>query len=67
MKSGVAAFVAAAADVVAQAPPGGAIILAITGDEEGDAEDGTVALLDWMAAEGERMTHCLVGDRRQGA
>ncbi|MBL8562429.1 MAG: succinyl-diaminopimelate desuccinylase [Gemmobacter sp.] len=62
MKSGVAAFAAAAVDFVRQTPPDGAVILAITGDEEGDAEHGTVALLDWMAAEGERMTHCLVGE-----
>lgn len=62
MKTGVAAFAAAAVDFVRQTPPDGAVVLAITGDEEGDAEHGTVALLDWMAAEGERMTHCLVGE-----
>ena len=62
MKSGVAAFAAAAVDFVRQTPPDGAVILAITGDEEGDAVDGTVALLDWMAINGERMTHCLVGE-----
>ena len=62
MKSGVAAFVAAAVDFVRETPPDGAVVLAITGDEEGDATDGTVALLDWMQAEGERMTHCLVGE-----
>lgn len=62
MKSGVAAFAAAAVDFVRETPPDGAVILAITGDEEGDATDGTVALLDWMAAQGERMTHCLVGE-----
>lgn len=62
MKSGVAAFAAAAVDFVRQTPPDGALILAITGDEEGDARDGTVALLDWMAAQGERMSHCLVGE-----
>ena len=62
MKSGVAAFAAAAMDFVRQTPPDGSIILAITGDEEGDAEHGTVALLDWMATQGERMTHCLVGE-----
>lgn len=62
MKSGVAAFAAAAVDFVRQTPPDGAVILAITGDEEGDAEHGTVALLDWMSQEGERMTHCLVGE-----
>ncbi len=62
MKSGVAAFVAAAVDFVRDTPPDGAIILAITGDEEGDAKDGTVALLDWMEANGERMSDCLVGE-----
>ncbi len=62
MKSGVAAFVAAAVDMVRSTPPDGAIVLTITGDEEGDAVDGTTALLDWMAQEGERMTACLVGE-----
>ena len=62
MKSGVAAFAAAAVDFVRDTPPDGAVILAITGDEEGDALDGTVALLDWMQAQGEVMTACLVGE-----
>ncbi len=62
MKSGVAAFAAAAMDFVREASPDGAVILAITGDEEGDATDGTVALLDWMAREGERMDICIVGE-----
>ncbi len=62
MKSGVAAFAAAAIDFVAETPPNGSIVLAITGDEEGDATDGTVALLDWMNSNGERMDHCLVGE-----
>ena len=62
MKSGVAAFAAAAMDFVRETPPDGALILAITGDEEGDALDGTTALLDHMAATGERMTVCLVGE-----
>lgn len=62
MKSGVAAFAAAAIDFVRATPPDGAVILIITGDEEDVAEDGTRAILDWMAAKGERMTHCLVGE-----
>jgi succinyl-diaminopimelate desuccinylase len=62
MKSGVAAFAAAAVDFVRATPPDGAVILAITGDEEGDATDGTTALLDWMGTQGERMTACLVGE-----
>lgn len=62
MKSGVAAFVAAAVDFVTTTPPEGAIILTLTGDEEGPGKDGTVALLDWMKAEGEAMSVCLVGE-----
>ncbi len=62
MKSGVASFVAAAIDFVQDSPPDGAVILAITGDEEGDATDGTVALLDWMTAQSEQMSVCLVGE-----
>lgn len=62
MKSGVAAFAAAAIDFVRNTPPDGAVILAITGDEEGEALHGTTALLDWMAETGERMSVCLVGE-----
>lgn len=62
MKSGVAAFAAAAIDFVKATPPDGSIIIAITGDEEGDAVDGTVALLDWMDTQGEAMSVCLVGE-----
>ncbi|SIS85403.1 succinyldiaminopimelate desuccinylase [Roseivivax lentus] len=62
MKSGVAAFVAAAFDFVTDTPPDGALILAITGDEEGPAVDGTRALLDWMEGAGEAMDVCLVGE-----
>lgn len=62
MKSGVAAFVAAAVDFVKDTPPDGSIVLAITGDEEGDALDGTTALLDYMVENGERMDVCLVGE-----
>ena len=62
MKSGVAAFAAAAVDLVTATAPDGAVVLAITGDEEGPGTDGTVALLDWMAEAGERMESCLVGE-----
>lgn len=62
MKSGVAAFASAAVDFVQTTPPDGAVILAITGDEEGDAVDGTTALLGYMDSAGERMDVCLVGE-----
>ena len=62
MKSGVAAFAAAAIDAVTTAPPEGSIVLAITGDEEGVATDGTTAILDWMSDNGEAIDHCIVGE-----
>ncbi|WP_209835426.1 succinyl-diaminopimelate desuccinylase [Ruegeria sp. HKCCE3926] len=62
MKSGVAAFAAAAIDFVRDTPPDGAIILTITGDEEGDALDGTTALLDYMDGADEHMSVCVVGE-----
>ena len=62
MKSGVAAFVAAAVDFVTETPPDGAVIVTVTGDEEGVSTDGTIAILDWMAEAQERMAACLVGE-----
>ena len=62
MKSGVAAFVAAAIDFVAATPPAGSVVVTVTGDEEGEGVDGTAAILDWMAEAGERMDHCIVGE-----
>lgn len=62
MKSGVAAFAAAAVDFVKDTPPEGAVIIAITGDEEGDAIDGTTALLEYLENNDEAMSVCLVGE-----
>jgi succinyl-diaminopimelate desuccinylase len=62
MKGGVAAFVAAAARHLRGDGGGGSLSLLITGDEEGDAVDGTVRVLDWMRARGERPDFCLVGE-----
>ena len=62
MKSGVAAFAVAAAKFAQSGTFEGAIVIAITGDEEGDAVDGTTAILDWMAENGETMSACLVGE-----
>lgn len=63
MKSGVAAFAAAAARFFAESSlERGAIVITITGDEEGDADHGTRAILDWMREQGLRMDHCIVGE-----
>ena len=60
MKGAIAAFVAAAAE---HGPaPRGSISLLITGDEEGPARDGTVRVLEWMAAHGHVPDLCLVGE-----
>jgi len=61
MKSGIAAFVAAIARVPA-ADAGGSISLLITGDEEGDAVNGTVKMVEWAAANGHRPDMCIVGE-----
>ena len=59
MKGAIAAFVAAAARVPDH---NGTLSLIITGDEEGPARYGTVALIDWMNARGIRPDLCLVGE-----
>jgi succinyl-diaminopimelate desuccinylase len=64
MKSAIAAFVAA----VSRLPPNGlgdlpgSLSFLITGDEEGVAEDGTVRVVQALAAEGEVIDHCIVGE-----
>ena len=62
MKGAVACFVAAVARFLAAGPPAGSISLLITGDEEGPAVDGTVKVLDWLEARGERLDFCIVGE-----
>ncbi|MFC0303165.1 succinyl-diaminopimelate desuccinylase [Rhizorhabdus histidinilytica] len=59
MKGAIAAFIAAAARL--EGHPG-TISLIITGDEEGPATFGTVALMDWMKARGLCPDFCLVGE-----
>jgi succinyl-diaminopimelate desuccinylase len=71
MKGGIAAFVAAVAQLLAGGGPGGglagglprgSVSLLITGDEEADAVDGTVRVLEWMAAHRQIPDFCLVGE-----
>ena len=59
MKSGIAAFVAACADIP---PDAGTILLAITNDEEADAINGTEKLVAWMAAHGHHFDFAIVGE-----
>jgi len=67
MKGGIAAFIAAAAGYLASGSTGntgkqGSISLLITGDEEGDALNGTVKMVEWAAANGHKPDMCVVGE-----
>src|SRR5882757_3948736 len=63
MKGAIACKVAAVLDYLAAAgTPKGAISFLITGDEEGVALNGTVKLLQWAAAHGEKFEHCILGE-----
>jgi succinyl-diaminopimelate desuccinylase len=62
MKSGIAAFSAAAAACIARGEVTGSLSFLITGDEEGLALDGTKRVVQTLQAEGERIDHCLVGE-----
>ncbi len=62
MKGAIAAFAAAVEAYLAAGPLVGSISLLITGDEEGPATDGTVRVLEWMAAHAQVPDFCLVGE-----
>ncbi|MFO7856970.1 MAG: succinyl-diaminopimelate desuccinylase [Paracoccaceae bacterium] len=64
MKTGVAAFVAAALDWAEGRDPDapGSVALLVTGDEEGPSEHGTLAILERMAELGEGLDGCVVGE-----
>ncbi|MDX5330041.1 MAG: succinyl-diaminopimelate desuccinylase [Caulobacteraceae bacterium] len=62
MKSALAAFAAAAAAAIARGDVKGSLSLLITGDEEGVATHGTKMVVEALAAEGEVIDHCVVGE-----
>ncbi|MDF2598202.1 MAG: succinyl-diaminopimelate desuccinylase [Methylobacterium brachiatum] len=64
MKGGIACMLAATLAFIARRGGTfpGSIAFLITGDEEGPAVNGTVKLLDWARARGERFDHCLLGE-----
>lgn len=62
MKGGIACFMAAAFRHLAAHPRRGSISLLITGDEEGPSINGTMKVLDWMAARGEKLDAAIVGE-----
>jgi len=63
MKGGIACSVAAVLDfLAANGPPKGSISFLITGDEEDISVNGTIKLLQWAAARGEKFDHCVLGE-----
>ena len=64
MKGAIACKLAAVLDHLAAhgGPPKGSISFLIAGDEEGIAVNGTIKLLKWAAARGEKFDHCLLGE-----
>jgi succinyl-diaminopimelate desuccinylase len=63
MKASLAAFVVAVEQFVAERPDhAGSIALLLTSDEEGDAVDGTVRVVEALQQRGERIDYCLVGE-----
>ena len=61
MKGGVAAFVAAA-EMFDAAEQAGSISMIITGDEEGDANFGTVKMVEWLKANDQVPDICVIGE-----
>src|ERR1700716_4022668 len=64
MKGGIACSVAAVLDYLADngGKPKGSISFLITGDEEDVSVNGTIKLLQWAAARGEKFDHCVLGE-----
>jgi succinyl-diaminopimelate desuccinylase len=68
MKGGIACSVAAVLDHLlahggkAREDGSGSISFLITGDEEDVSVNGTIKLLQWAAARGEKFDHCVLGE-----
>jgi len=63
MKSSLAAFVTATEAFLSAHPDApGSIAFLVTSDEEGPSVDGTVKVVERLAAAGERLDYCVVGE-----
>jgi len=68
MKSSIAAFVTATEAFLREGGSRkGSIGLLLTSDEEGPATDGTVKVVERLAARGERIDYCIVGEPSSSA
>ena len=63
MKSSLAAMVTATEAFLAAHPAHpGSLAFLLTSDEEGDATDGTIAVVETLKARNERMDYCVIGE-----
>lgn len=63
MKSSIAAFVVAIERFLRRHPDSpGSLALLLTSDEEGPSVDGTVRVVETLAARGETLDYCIVGE-----
>lgn len=63
MKSALAAMLTATEAFVAAHPDHpGSIAYLLTSDEEGDANDGTIAVIEALKARGETLDYCIIGE-----
>ena len=63
MKTSIAAFTVAVEEFLKATPhPRLSVALLITSDEEGPSLDGTVVVCDKLAARGEKLDYCIVGE-----
>jgi succinyl-diaminopimelate desuccinylase len=63
MKSSIAAFVVAMERLLSRTPADtDSLALLLTSDEEGDAVDGTVRVVEALKARGETIDYCIVGE-----
>lgn len=63
MKTSLAAFVVAIREFVKEHPDHpGSLAVMFTSDEEGPAIDGTVRVVEALAARGEKLDYCIVGE-----
>ncbi|WP_153130989.1 succinyl-diaminopimelate desuccinylase [Dechloromonas hortensis] len=63
MKSSLAAMLTASEAFVAANPSHpGSLAFLLTSDEEGDANDGTIAVVEALKARGERLDFCVIGE-----
>ncbi|MFN3885250.1 MAG: succinyl-diaminopimelate desuccinylase, partial [Rhodocyclaceae bacterium] len=62
MKTSIAAAIVAIERLLAEGEPNGSLAFLLTSDEEGDATDGTVKVVEALKKRGETIDFCIVGE-----